>query len=452
VQFGATPPSEPVFRSVLERVLPLVGRAVALALVFFGLSVALSCTPHDRGEDENADTSPSGAQAIIEVMTKHGLKVHRRSASLAKLEAPSALVLLPDVELDDAAWKQLLGWVREKGGHLVIAGVPGLPSELGLRIEGETSDTRTLTVAPGNRWAGFPVLSLPPGRRIVDAEGGADAGAPVTMGPRAAPNPGPAGRAPLATVEEEEEPIEGTVLLRGDSVVALERTLGEGRVLVLADHRLFSNIALTVDDDASFLLTALFRAAIPPDREVEIADEWTGAGAQSPFASVDHAHLTPVIVQLLILLGLLFLWKGRAFARLREPSVLARRAFADHARALGQTYARARVSRHVAGLYAVWALDRLRERVHKNGRQGLIPLAEAIAARTGRPEGEVMSVLVEASGAREEAAPPSSFRVQGAARAPAATGKDAAAADFALMNELMSFLTATGQHRSRRAR
>ncbi len=49
VQFGATPPSEPVFRSVLERVLPLVGRALALALVFFGLSVGLSCAPHGRG-------------------------------------------------------------------------------------------------------------------------------------------------------------------------------------------------------------------------------------------------------------------------------------------------------------------------------------------------------------------------------------------------------------------
>ncbi len=313
--------------------------------------------------------------------------------------------------------------------------MPGLPSELGLRIESETSDKKTLTVAPGNRWAGFPVLSLPPGHRIVEVEEGADAGASSS-----------------AADPDEEEAIEGTVLLRGDSVVAVERTLGEGRVLVLSDHRLFTNLALIVDDDAAFLLSALTRAAIPPDREVEIADEWTGAGAQSPFASIDQAHLTPVIVQLLVLLALFCLWKGRPFARLREPSVLARRAFVDHARALGQAYARSRASRHVTGMYAVWALDRLRERVHRHGRQGLIPLAEAIAARTGRPEGEVIRVLVEASGARDEAAPPSSFRPQGAARVPAATGREAAAADLALMNELMSFLTATGQHRSRRAR
>ena len=134
-----------------------------------------------------------------------------------------------------------------------------------------------------------------------------------------------------------------------------------------------------------------------------------------------------------MLLALLFLWKGRAFARLRDPPAEARRAFADHARALGLAYARARASRHVTGLYAVWALERLRERVHRAGRQGLIPLAEAIAARTGRPEAEVMSVLVEAAGARDEAAPPSSVPRRGGRRGSPgpARGRDEAEADLA---------------------
>jgi Domain of unknown function (DUF4129)/Domain of unknown function (DUF4350) len=422
VQFGAAPASEPTFRSVLERVIPLATRALALALVLFGLSVTLSCTPHEASGDRG-DTSPSGVQAVIDVMGKHGLKVRRRVQAFSTLDHPLALVLLSDVSLDDAAWKQLLEWVRVKGGHLVIAGVTPLPAELEQRIvpDGDGADggadgkaplPMQLTVAPGARWVGYPTLSLPPGAHIEPAEG------PT-------------------------EPLDGVVLLRGDLPVVTEQSFGEGSVLIAADDRLFTNVALAVDDDASFLLSALHRASVAPDHEVEIADEWTGAGARSPLESVDHAHLTPVVIQLLVLLALLFLWKGRAFARLRDPPAEARRAFVDHARALGVAYGRARASRHVTGLYAVWAMDRLRERVHRAGRQGLIPLAEAIAARTGRPVGEVMSVLVEAAGARDEAAPPSSFRPT--SRRAARESKDALEADRALMRELMSFLTATGQ-------
>jgi hypothetical protein len=187
----------------------------------------------------------------------------------------------------------------------------------------------------------------------------------------------------------------------------------------------------------------LYRGSVPPAREIEICDAWTGAGAQTPIESLQQARLTPVVVQLFVLLGLLLLWKGRAFARLRDPPSEARRAFADHARALGLAYGRSRASRHVAGLYAVWALERLRERVHRSGRQGLIPLAEAIAQRTGRPEGEVMGVLVEATSAREEAAPPSSFRASPRLPAPRGRGGDAES-DLALMRALMSFLSATG--------
>ncbi len=276
VQFGATPPSEPVFRSVLERILPLVGRALAVALLFFGLSAAASCTPHGHngGDEGHADTSPSGAQAIIEVLGKHGLKVHRRAEAISKLERPLALVVLPDVVLDDAAWKHLLEWVRVKGGHLVVAGARSLPPELELRIVKDDAQGTAITVAPENRWVGLPALSLPPGRRIVDASDSSDAD----------------GGAAASIVQAT---LDGAVLFRGGSVVATERPLGEGHVLLVADERLFTNIALTVDDDASFLLSALFHASIPPDREVEIADRWTGAGAQTPMASVQNAHLTP---------------------------------------------------------------------------------------------------------------------------------------------------------------
>jgi hypothetical protein len=431
VQFGDKAPSEPLFRSVLARVVPLVSRGLALALVFLGLSVALSCTPHDGGGDDEGrpDTSPSGTQALIEAFEKHGVKMRRRNEPLSQLDRPLALVLLPEASLDEAAWKDVLAWVKTKGGRLVLAGVSPLPAELEQRLTYDTEETTSLTVAPGVHWTGHPEVSLPTGARIVAAD--------------------PDGGAPLAGTSET---LDGAVLLRGKSTVVTERRLGEGKVVVVADERLFTNLALAVGDDATFALSVLYRSALGPEREVELCDAWTGAGAQTPMESVAQAHLTPVVLQLFVLMGLLFLWKGRAFARLRDPPAEGRRAFVDHARALGLTYQRAHAARHVTGLYAVWALERLRERVHRAGRQGLIPLAEAIAARTGRPEGEIMSVLVEAAGARDEAAPPSSFRPE-SRRGPASIRdrkkKDTSEPDLTLMRELQSFLEATGSRRAR---
>jgi hypothetical protein len=422
VQFGATPPSEPVFRSVLERVIPLVSRALSILIVFLGLSSALSCVPHgSEGDDERAGTSPTGTQAIVEVMTRQGVKIRHRNESLAKLERPMAVVLRSSVRLDADGWKHLLEWVREKGGSLILAGVDGIPDEIGEHDLYDTESSPEVTGQP-DLWVGSPTLSLPPGRRLAPrtgATGVSDAG-------------------------------EDVLLVRRDSIVATEHRLGKGRVIVFADDRLFTNEALAVAEDAAFLLTTLFHASVSREREVELCDQWTGAGAQTPVESMRNAHMTPVVIQLFVLLALLFLWKGLAFARLRDPPAGTRRSFADHARALGTAYGRARASHHVAGLYSVWALDRLRERMQRSGRPGLIALAEGIATRTGRPVGEVMQVLVEASGARDEA-PPSSFRPSSRrGPTPPPRGKDSAEADFELMRALASFLTATGQRPSQR--
>ena len=435
VQFGATLPSERAFRAVIERVAPLVGRALGVVLLCFGLSAALSCTPrHDgdgdgdgnEGGDLHADSSPSGTQAIIELLGKHQIKATHRSEPLGQLQRPTTVVLLAGVQPDEATWKHLLAWVHDKGGRVIIAGTAGpssLPAELGLRIAPGTDKSTAVRLD----WAfsqsyGDLSLAVPAGSQ-------------------------------LERTGTEEGEIDGAMLRRGEAIYAVLRTHGEGKLVIFADDDLFTNVALTAGDNASFL-TQLFDH-MPAPGEVELCDDWTGAGAATPFESVQRAELTPVIVQLFVLLALLYLWKGTAFARLRDPPGETRRAFADHARALGLAYARARASRHVLGLYSVWALERLRERVHRSGRQGLIALAEAIAARTGRSEAEVMRVLVDATSARDEAAPPSSFRPRGAptARGSRAARRDETEADLALMRELSGFLTATGQRRpARRSR
>jgi hypothetical protein len=237
------------------------------------------------------------------------------------------------------------------------------------------------------------------------------------------------------------------LLLRDGATYAAAFSRAKGQIVIFADDRLFTNTALAVGDNAGFLVR-LFES-MPAPRRIEIGDMWTGAGASTPFEAVAHAELLPVILQLFVLLALLYLWKGIPFASLRDPPAETRRAFADHARALGLAYGRARASKHVVGLYATWALDRLRERVQRSGRQGLIPLAEAIAMRTGRPEAEVMRVLLDATSSRDETAPPSLSYAR-SARSPAKkrpSTRDEAASEFALMRELEGFLSATGRRR-----
>lgn len=418
VQFGDTPASERTSREVLERVVPLVARALSALLLCFGSSAVLSCVPHVEAGSADAPTSPSGRQAVVELLGERGVEVKRRAEPLGKLAGPTTVVLLPGVQPDDATWEHLLAWVQDQGGRLILAGAHPLPAGVGVKLVQGTSQGTAVRV--DFQYVGtYGDLSLA-----------------IPEGPGLEPVSG--------------EEVEGALLHRKEAVYASLRSVGEGKLAVLADDRLFTNAALLAVDDAA-LLTRLVQG-MPEPAELELCDEWTGIGATTPLQSLDRAHLTPLIVQLFALLGLFCLWKGKAFARLRDPPSEARRAFADHVRALGLAYSRARASRHVLGLYAAWAMERLRERVHRTGGQGLIPLAEVIAARTGRSEAEVMRVLVEAGGARDEAAPPSSLRPTGARPAPRARRAEVEA-DLALMHELWGLLSAMGGRTpARRAR
>src|SRR5262249_16896269 len=152
VQFGATVPTDSVFRSVLSRVLPLVSRGLGVILFCFGLSAALSCSPDGPGELGRGDLSPSGTQAVIDVMGRHGLKIRRRSEPFSKLDRPLALVLLPEAQLDADAWKHVLAWVKDKGGTLVIAGMTTLPEEIQQRIVDDAEQATAVKVASGVHW------------------------------------------------------------------------------------------------------------------------------------------------------------------------------------------------------------------------------------------------------------------------------------------------------------
>lgn len=126
---------------------------------------------------------------------------------------------------------------------------------------------------------------------------------------------------------------------------------------------------------------------------VRVVDTWTAYGADTPLEALGNTAITPIVVQLLVLLALLYLWRGIAFGRLRDPKPPSRRAFADHVRALGNQYAKLRASDYVLAAYGSWCIERLRSRVPGGNAMELAELARELAARTGADAQSILHVL-----------------------------------------------------------
>ncbi len=416
VQFGSAAADGPRYQSVRRQVLAIVMRATLALGLALGLGSQLACDPNQESIKALAglDNGPSGARAVGELLIRHDIRASHRMAELEQLaQTDGAIVLLKGVALSSDEWKLLLDWVERDGGTLVIATGGSLPDQLGLQyVPGEG---RTILVAANTYDWFYSGLNLQ---------------APTSWGletqTRVAPNTDDLLVRPRV---DEYDPQTSTWINYESQVYAVEQRLGddEGRVVVFASPDLWTNASLAVGDNGA-LLVNLFRSH--DITEVEFVDDFTGSGADNPLESVRDSKLWAVFLQILILLGLLYAAVGIPFARLRDPLQTRRRSFVEHVETLGQRYAQNRAARHVAALYSAWALDRMRERLQPGGAtQGLFPLAQAIAARTGRSEGHVMQLLVQANDLRE----PSSGR--------------GTPADLQLMRELSTLLAETGSAR-----
>jgi hypothetical protein len=356
VQFGRSDASE-VWTRILENVAPVIARATMLVLVL-GLGLT-SCQPRGRA----SASGPLGHGALVSVLSAAGVQAKRLTVAPAELdEGVSTLVLIGDVEVDEEAWAHIQAWVVIHGGTLILAGAGSAPEDLAPRTVAGRERTTALTVAPGAPMElGDPRVALPPGDAL--------------------------------------EPAPGDVplLLRGQTTYATSRALGDGEVVVLADDKLLSNASLATAENAKVVVGLLGRGG-----EVRIAAA-IGAGAKTPVDSLRRAHLLPTTLQVLALAALLIAANGAMFGRPRDRKTTTRRAFIEHVRAIGTTYARARAARHALGVYATWALEQLRTRT-RAGR-GMLGLAESVATRTGRDERAVLSVLLEAHSARDTDGP-----------------------------------------------
>jgi hypothetical protein len=361
VEFGGAPPTADRYGAIRERVLAVVRAQLAplaslllLAGALLGLGGLAGC----QSERASWDDSPSGRAAVLAFLKDYGFDARERITSLAKIDhTVDQLIVTPTTAVLDDGWKSLESWVAS-GGTLIAAGVDHLPPWIGVERAHDkvvhSSAPVLLDELAAQRFGRLRIV-IPAGDVLK-----------------------PSGDVPL--------------VYRGSAPYAVERSLGDGRVIVLADDHLFKNASLTIADNARFV-SELVRAG---GVHVELAGELTGLAATTPLSSVKRGRLAPVLCQLFALTILFFLYKGAHFGRPVDPLSTARRAFSEHARSAGLQYAHARASRLALELYGAYAFERLRDRLNVGGGRSLSAMAEAVAARTGRPLGEVMRVLVEA--------------------------------------------------------
>jgi hypothetical protein len=390
IHFGAQRATRAVFDQVLRRVTTIVGTGLFVLGMAGLVAGTTGCEKLLQGREGTEDwaRSPGGDAAIQDLLTAFGRSVHRRVRAVDEVrdDVNVVLVLAPQ---PDEAWTVLRDWAAS-GGTLVVA--TDLPFWLGEHARRVRSPCRSLSDLTA--YYRSPELY---------AEARLHLPSQATL---------------------EVNTLEAWTVLQCDRRPVVAGLVWDaGQVLVVADPALFSNAALLVKDNALFW----FGMLDPGAGSLEILDDWTGSCAATPLESLRAAGVAPVMVQLLLWLVLFLLWRGLPFGRLQDSPTHGRRSFADHVRAVGLVYHKAGATRLVLGAYAGWALDRLRERTHPGRGDSLIALAQAVAERTGRPETQVMRVLVEARSARDEPDP-----------------TESSVEDFAIMRKLEALLQETG--------
>jgi hypothetical protein len=400
LEFGGELPTEERYRFVHDRVMGLLVQRLGPLLVLLGLVLGAGSCRLDRGA---WDHSPSGRAGVMALLQKYGFETHERWSGLEKLgqaeggAALDQLLLMPNANIDDAGWAALRTWIGQAGHTLIVTADRELPDWLGKRSIEETSPSALPLTLEGKHVPGFGhvQLALPSAFHLAEAGRG--------------------------------QPV----LRRGPALYAVTFPMDDGVVYLLADDHLFTNAALLAGDNARFL-TELLR---PGGRRLELAAELTGVVSHDPVTSVRRGKLAPVLLQLTLLLIVFFVYKGARFGRAVDPVSGRRRAFAEHARALGLKYARGRATRYGLEVYGTYALERMRERLNLGPERSLSAIAEAIVARTGRNLGDVMRVLVQA---REAASNPAGSAALHAAPPPPAPE------DMVALRQLAGMLAQTG--------
>jgi hypothetical protein len=323
--------------------------------------------------------SPSGVRALYLTLERLGIPVAQRQAPLADAgPLPTALVLLePSLPLTPREVANVRAMV-EAGGTLIYAAgfEQGLLAEFGL----------------GTTWlrreaGGYASLTAAPVPHRLTAGMDSVAGFHMIL---VASDDGPAPGTPLLTVE--------------DTVpVALELTVGAGRVIVLADVEPLTNAEIG-GSGAALLLARLGAELATPERPLVFGEFHHGLKRRGVLPALGrflggrpagHALLQLGAVALLGLLA-----AGRRFGEPVRAPPPSRRSPLEHVDALARVYTEARASR-VPRLLLVGGLARRLNRPRPHSLEE----AQALVARLGAvvPAAESAARELEALLGREDA-------------------------------------------------
>jgi hypothetical protein len=365
LQFGPRPPSHDEASALLTRAARIAGRLLAFTLLVAGVLGGCGRFGARSGED-----GPGKRSVLVRFLTSNGFHAEHRVTHLEKVPETDAIVLFPSAWIEPEQWTKLLSWVTS-GGVLVIAGQTSLPNELPIKSVSEARSSSVAEVTSDYAESLGPLKLWIPGARHLE-----------TLG-------------------------EGTDVLvrRGGQPYLVQRTIGKGVVLVLADGVLFTNGSLLLDENPTLLVELFGLLGFRDDdtkRKIQLVSEDVGDPPSSPAAALKRSALAPFMLQLGAFLAFVLLYRGVRFGAARDPRIEERRSFVEHVRALGLQLRRVRAGRYAFALYASWALDRLRAE-HAEQR-GLGQLVDAVAQRWGQPETLVRETLEHAQQARDDLA------------------------------------------------
>jgi hypothetical protein len=340
VQFGGTRPTDEMVGNVATRARTIVAFvAMAIAMMLLASCGGGGMPRPKRGAD------PLGDDLFLELLHRQNVDIQRVGplSSLPIDDADESAPILIDAEvvpIDDRSAERLQQWV-EAGGRLVLFGPPkALRDPLALRL-GDAASRDVKVVLPPQLEMGQKDVDDPFVYQLDDL-------ARITTAARVLRETAATrdGGAVLATI--------------GDRPYAVAFSLKLGRVIFVATDDLLGNVALAHEGNAA-TLAAILRVFASDGVRVARREDGTSF-ADSPATSLVRAGLGPAMVQMALAALLLFLAVGVRARRPKPAPPPTRRAFAEHVRATGALWARAKATPHALASYARWIDEQVRAR------------------------------------------------------------------------------------------
>ncbi len=357
VKYGGRAATSEAFERLRPHVEPIVRAATVWALVVLLGGGVQSCSG-GGGLFGRRENSARGHRAVRELLVQEGLSARLLSDPLGDLASGTSVVFL-DAEMhrvDSQTRATVLQWV-DRGGALILGGgATEWGTDIGAPLDGTAS-------------AGTDV-------QLSETYGSLHAQVPEGS--------------PVFGASLQAQGVAASVAAGRPYVVWLPR--GNGRVLAFASPELLTNGALAVGDNPAAVV-AMIRG-FAGGRPIDFVETVEGE-SRNPLRSLSEAGLLPLVLQVLLIVALFYLLVGRHFGTPRDRDVVRRRAFAEHVRALGTLYGRARTSRAALMTYAGFVTERFRER----SIASQAGLAEVIAARVGTTSDDVSATLEAIQGA-----------------------------------------------------